>query len=251
MNLNDRLLRSLIFRIYLFLKIIKKPFIFLKIFFLYHDIFEMNKYLKKISNTSNKRDHYEKTFEIIKIIEKAISKNIRRFQHFNLVEIGSGSSTIIFSYVVKRLERKYPELCIKFISFEQSFKWKTNVEKSLKLKNLPSPIKLTKVKNVKNKPSHITEKFPSSIFLLFIDGPIGTYRDSKHRPIYSDLNNAMKESDLFMAVVDGRQYTIDWTLNKKNNIDYNITFETIFALSKNRFKDAMKFKYHTLFEKNK
>ena len=61
----------------------------------------------------------------------------------------------------------------------------------------------------------------------------------------------MKESDLFMAVVDGRKYTIDWTLNKKNNINFNITFETIFALSKNRFKDAMKFKYHTLFEKNK
>ena len=54
-----------------------------------------------------------------------------------------------------------------------------------------------------------------------------------------------------MAVVDGRKYTIDWTLNKKNNINFNITFETIFALSKNRFKDAMKFKYHTLFEKNK
>jgi hypothetical protein len=166
-----------------------------------------------------------------------------KFKPNNIVELGSGTTSVIFALYSKLYNKK-------FIAFESFEKWRDVTIECVADISSDDIIIYNPSQNSKDmSATHFTKPIPNDVEFLYIDGPPCLLPNGKKVP-NDDIIIAF-ENKIFpnYIVIDGRHETVDLILNHKFSSQYNFYPSFSYSLYSKKFRQAIYFREHSLFQK--
>ena len=169
-------------------------------------------------------------------------KLLIKYKPSNIVELGSGTTSAIFSLYSKKFIAKY-------IAFESFDSWREVTINSISnisgfnenILFVPSQV------NNNSSATLFTKIIPSDVELLYIDGPPCTLENGSKVPNY-DIILAFDKGILpKIIVVDGRHETIDLILKHDYIIKYDFYPSFSYSVDNNLFFDGLYCREHSFF----
>jgi hypothetical protein len=170
-------------------------------------------------------------------------KHLLNFKPKNIVELGSGTTSAIFSLYAKIYNSKY-------VAFESFEKWRDVTIKSIShissddnILFIPSQI------DENNLNTHFIIPIPNNVDFLYIDGPPCTLPNGKKVP-NNDIIIAFDNYILpKFIIIDGRHETIELIKNHENFKFYKFLPSFSFSLNNKLYWQALFFREHSIFIK--
>jgi hypothetical protein len=171
-----------------------------------------------------------------------LQRILDRQQPRYIVELGSGTTTAVFSDYVRRTQAK-------LVTFEHDAQWAQITQLGLAAAGFGdnSPVRIvgTYEGDLKRGSGYV-EPIPNEADFIYVDGPPTLVQDGCKQPNLDVVKLFDRGARPRCIVVDGRTETVDLILQHPSAASYNVEFEFIYAFRHGMWAKCLKFKRHTV-----